>query len=386
MSKSLKNFITIEVSDEPVHSVDLRADLDQEALRDYTPRQLRMSFMLQTWNAKMDFRRDLIADVKAKEETFDNFFTNVKARINERTANPTAFDGKHHFDQPEKDLTKAYHEAQHEFRTHLCDSFNTPRALETLLNLVATVNKYLAERGQGYNIGPVRVVAEWVTRMLTMFGLGEGAASATAGQIGWGQEGEDVGAGNVSLGCMAMWCHLDADDIQLESQLDKYLRAMASFRDDVRKIAIANGSNKEILELCDRFRDQDLVNLGVQLDDGQGAGGGALYKLVDPSVLIKQREEKAALAADKAAKKAANAAAAEKQRLAQLEKGRTPPSEMYKPPHSDAYSAWDENGLPTKDKEGAEVSKAGGKKLLKEWKQQEKLHEAFLVWQREGGK
>lgn len=47
---------------------------------------------------------------------------------------------------------------------------------------------------------------------------------------------------------------------------------MASFRDDVRKIAIDGGSSKSILELCDRFRDQDLVNLGVQLDDGQGAG------------------------------------------------------------------------------------------------------------------
>lgn len=27
--------------------------------------------MLQTWNAKMDFKKDLIADVKTKEETFD---------------------------------------------------------------------------------------------------------------------------------------------------------------------------------------------------------------------------------------------------------------------------------------------------------------------------
>jgi hypothetical protein len=27
--------------------------------------------MLQTWNSKMDFRKDLLADVKAKEETFD---------------------------------------------------------------------------------------------------------------------------------------------------------------------------------------------------------------------------------------------------------------------------------------------------------------------------
>lgn len=333
----------------------------------------------------MDFRRDLIADVKAKEDTFDNFFTNVKARINERSANPTAFDGKHHFDQPEKDLTKAYHEAQHEFRSHLCDSFNTPRALETLLNLVATVNKYLAERGQGYNIGPVRVIAEWVTRMLTMFGLGEGAAASTAGQIGWGKEGENAGAANVSRETRRLQSRLVLMS-QLESELDKYLRSMVSFRDEVRKIAIGGGSSKEILELCDRFRDQELVNLGVQLDDGQGAGGGALYKLVDPSVLIKQREEKAALAADKAAKKAANAAAAEKQRLAQVEKGRIPPQEMFKPPQSDLYSEWDVNGLPTKDKEGVDVSKAGGKKLLKEWKTQEKFHEAFQASQREGPK
>ncbi len=27
--------------------------------------------MLQTWNAKMDFKKDLISDVKTKEETFD---------------------------------------------------------------------------------------------------------------------------------------------------------------------------------------------------------------------------------------------------------------------------------------------------------------------------
>lgn len=65
------------------------------------------------------------------------------------------------------------------------------------MNLIATVNKYLAERGRAYNIGPVRSIAEWVTRMLNMFGLGEGAAAASAGQVGWGKEGEEAGAGNV---------------------------------------------------------------------------------------------------------------------------------------------------------------------------------------------
>jgi cysteinyl-tRNA synthetase len=196
----------------------------------------------------------------------------------------------------------------------------------------------------------------------------------------------------------------DSLTAQFEAQLDKYIRALSWFRDDVRKLAIAGGLNKDILALCDRFRDQDLVNLGVQLDDGQGAGtsrslravlsmsdvvdGGALYKLVDPAVLIRQREEKAQLAAEKASKKAANAAAMEAKRIAALEKGRVPPAEMFRPPNvpSGTYSQWDEQGLPTHDGEGKEVSKGLSKKCAKEWKIQEKAHEGFLAWQKEGGK
>lgn len=175
---------------------------------------------------------------------------------------------------------------------------------------------------------------------------------------------------------------------QFEAKLDKYIRALASFRDDVRSLAIAGAEPKETLALCDRFRDQDLVNLGIQLDDGQGADGGALYKIVDPAVLIKAREEKAAAAADKIAKKAANAAAAEAKRIAQLEKGRIPPQELFRPPQvpEGTYTKWDENGLPTHDGQGEEVTKSAGKKLQKEWKNQEKLHEAFKAWQAGGGK
>lgn len=40
----------------------------------------------------------------------------------------------------------------------------------------------------------------------------------------------------------------------------------------MRKLSVEGGSSKDMLVLCDRFRDQDLVNLGVQLDDGQGPG------------------------------------------------------------------------------------------------------------------
>lgn len=110
-----------------------------------------------------------------------------------------------------------------------------------------------------------------------------------------------------------------------------------------------------------------------------------MYKLVDPTILIRQREEKAQAALDKVNKKAANAAAAEAKRLAILEKGRIPPREMFKPPNvSDGtWSEWDEQGLPIKDGEGKEVSKGTSKRVLKEWKGQEKAHLEFLAWERE---
>ena len=51
-----------------------------------------------------------------------------------------------------------------------------------------------------------------------------------------------------------------------------YLRALSSFRDGVRQIAIGKGESalKDILALCDRLRDEDLVPLGVALDDQEG--------------------------------------------------------------------------------------------------------------------
>lgn len=49
-----------------------------------------------------------------------------------------------------------------------------------------------------------------------------------------------------------------------------YLRALSSFRDEVRKLALKGANSKEILELCDRLRDNELVDLGVALDDQEG--------------------------------------------------------------------------------------------------------------------
>lgn len=52
-----------------------------------------------------------------------------------------------------------------------------------------------------------------------------------------------------------------------------YLHTLSAFRDGVRKVAIGKGETalKDILALCDKLRNEDLVPLGVALDDQPGA-------------------------------------------------------------------------------------------------------------------
>ncbi|WWC69630.1 cysteine-tRNA ligase [Kwoniella pini CBS 10737] len=353
MSKSLKNFITI----------------DEELSRN-TARRLRLAFMLQTWNQKLDYSRGLIADTKAKEETFDNFFANVNARLSQ--AGPSA-DGLHQNGPAEEALTIDLFETQKDFHAALCDSFNTPNAIQSLLDLIAKTNIYISSKGRDANLNVVTNIAEWITRMLRMFGLGEG--TPTKNGIGWGTAvvgGEEVNGQDIS------------------SQIEPWAKSISSFRDAVRKLAMDKSLpptelSKQILALSDRFRDEEAIALGLQLDDGQGSDGGALFKIVDPQSLIAAREEKRKIAADKLAKKEANARAAEEKRIAQLEKGKISPKDMFKPPNTPQgiYTEWDDQGLPTKDAEGKEVSKSLLKKLAKEVKVQEKLHEAYLAWVKE---
>lgn len=49
-----------------------------------------------------------------------------------------------------------------------------------------------------------------------------------------------------------------------------YLRALSSFRDQVRQLAMSGAPSSEILALTDRLRDIEMVDLGVALDDQEG--------------------------------------------------------------------------------------------------------------------
>ncbi|GAA6031429.1 hypothetical protein JCM8097_005655 [Rhodosporidiobolus ruineniae] len=342
MSKSLKNFITID-----------------DALQTHSARQLRFAFLLQNWAARLDFKESGMQEVRSAETLLNNFFALVKALATEAKERSVASDGRHHYEQPETDLMAKLADAQSAFRAALCDSFDTPTAIQVLLDLVSTTNVYLARGRNNVNVAVILAVEEFVTRQLRMFGLGEGAPADAFGErvVGWGMpvaKGDEAG-------------------VDREALLMPYLRALSGFRDQVRQLAMSGAPASEILALSDRLRDVECVDLGIALDDQDD--GRAMVKLVPPEVLRQQRDAKAAAAAEKLARKAAAAAAAEQKRLEKLEKGRVAPEEMFR---TEEYSAWDETGLPIKDKEGNELPKSRTKKLQKEQAAQKKLHDDFL--------
>ncbi|CAO3702291.1 unnamed protein product [Rhizopus stolonifer] len=338
MSKSLKNFITI-----------------QEALKTYSARQLRLFFLKHQWDAKMDFKKSSMEETIQAEQTIKNFFDNTKALTNKvkmdgsRGADELNGGITHRFRQAEKDLLQTLSDKQDALHAALCDSINTPLAMEELMDLISQTNKYTSANAKYINTHLLNKIAKWVTSILKTFGIAD--------------QGADIGFGAVA-----------GTSQNTEEVLIPYVQVLSTFRDQIRQGAREKVEHVEFLKLCDSLRDNQLVDLGVTLDDQED--GTALVKLVSREELIQQREKKLAIAAEKEAKKAAAAAERERKRLEKLEKGKLVPQEMFK--QSEEFSQFDEQGIPTHTKDGAEVAKSRKKKLMKEYETQRKLHEEYL--------
>lgn len=102
--------------------------------------------------------------------------------------------GEHNHNKDERDLLSKLQDAQVDLHAAMCDSFDTTRGLECLSSIITTANIYINSRATIANTAPLEAIAIWVTKMLRIFGLGEGPGTSLNGrpEIGWGelQEGD----------------------------------------------------------------------------------------------------------------------------------------------------------------------------------------------------
>ena len=352
MSKSLKNFITID-----------------EALNRYTSRQLRLCFALVQWNNPLDFKDTLLNESNSVESTLDKFFGKIRAlkRDNEEKLDNGELISKK-FGPLEKKLFKDFGESKADIHASLCDNLAVPLAIRGMMELVNSTNIYMNEvGGHEIKIDLLVEIVKYLTRMLKVFGF-----EVREDGLGWkdvsssGSSAAGAGTSNGSVEEVGM----------------PFVKVLSKFRDQVRKLSIEGElDSRTLLESCDRLRDEDLLELGVALDD-RSDGQGALIKFLnekEQAELLKQQREKAAVQAAKQQKKAEQARAAAAKERERIERAKVSPLEMFRGPALEQmYSKWDADGVPTHLADGEEVSKSARKKLMKQQQQQKKLHEAYL--------
>lgn len=345
MSKSLKNFITID-----------------EALSKYTSRQLRLCFALVQWNNPLDFKETLLNESNSVESTLDKFFGKIRAlkRDNEEKLDGGEIISKK-FGSLEKKLFKDFGGSKADVHAALCDNLAVPQAIRAMMELVNSTNIYMNEvGGHELKIDLLVEIVKYMTRMLKVFGF-----DVREDGLGW----KDVRSSGASAG--------GVEEVGMP-----FVKVLSKFRDQVRKLSIEGGlDSRTLLDSCDRLRDEDLLELGVALDD-RSDGQGALIKFLnekEQAELLKQQRDKAAAHAARQLKKAEQARAAAAKERERLERAKVSPLEMFRGPGLEhVYSQWDADGVPTHLADGEEVSKSARKKLVKQQQQQKKLHDAYL--------
>ena len=380
MSKSLKNFTTI-----------------REALSrgDWTPRGLRIVFLLGTWKDGIEITDDLVKACVSWEDKVDNFF--LKALDIQRNPSSTTSTGDNNSapasSEADSNILGKLSQAETNLDSALRDSFNTALAMRIISDLITDFNSTAST--SPLTDETTLTIARWVTKLVRIFGLDGKNDVNNVNLIGWSgvsipAAAEDIiyplarlrdevrrtaREGKIDTSSLQALAEEGRPEKTLAAEKVKYAEVSSQFRNDVAALAEKSAPAKELLALCDRLRDLQLWDLGIYLEDRD-----RLPALVRPlnSSLIAERASKEETARLKAEAKAKREKEEAEKKKALEEKSKLSHLELFK---TAEYSAWDDDGLPVKDASGEELPKARRKKLIKEWEKQKKLHEEWLKGQ-----
>ena len=287
MSKSLKNFITI-----------------QDALKRNSSRELRIFFLLHQWRETLDYSDSAMEEASNYEKTLREFFLNVKDLLRGGPASNTSADYYQKWGQEELELNGKLSELQDRVRVALSDNIDTKSSLEAVKNMITTCNKYLRQQKQSANRLLMKTIAEYVTQLFQIFGVIEG--------------GQSLGFPSAGTGTSS----------NTEEAVMPALEALGQFRKEVRQEARKLNATR-VLELCDQIRDDVLPELGVRLED-RGEDEPPSIKIESREALLKEREAKRQAEDAKKLekeKKKAELAAKEAEKEA---KRRVPPEQLFR--------------------------------------------------------
>ncbi|EKX54961.1 cysteinyl-tRNA synthetase [Guillardia theta CCMP2712] len=331
MSKSLKNFFTIREILKGGSTMKVSEE-ESVVLPAYSPRQLRILFMMHEWDKPMYFSKDTLDVAVGKEKTFKEFFGAVKAMAREDVKGVSSLPQA--WGEAENVLNRKIEDAQKEIAAALADNFNTPQALLRLQDLVTSCNIYMNSPDARAKFLLVNKAAVYISKIFRVLGIDDNGSDFPFLT--------SAGAGG--------------DEEVLSSALD----AFCSLREDIRaaarakeEAASAGSAASDYLELCDRVRDDVLPAIGVRLEDRPD---GFLWKLDDPEVLARERQQKLMQAAEAQKKKVENKLEKVRKELEKWSGCSVAAGEMFKP-LTDKYSKFDDQGIPTHNAAGEELSK-----------------------------
>ncbi|CAD7966915.1 unnamed protein product [Amoebophrya sp. A120] len=255
MSKSLKNFFSIK-----------------EILEKTTATQLRIAFLQQRWDRKMNYSSDQMLTAQEFDNRIRSFMGTVKQKIRNAGC-PSATEQV--WSDEEKQLSKMIQTSHAEIHEALLDNFNYPKVLQILSEMIKKCNVYMSSmetQQRSPRVLILRKAAALVTKYMKLFGV-------FAGSDELGENDASSGAGAVSK----------------EELVAPFVDALVSFRDEVKQQAMS-AKQKQTLDLCDDLRDKTLVKLGVELQDGKSMAAGATgsqgkWTLRDPNALMRERAQ-----------------------------------------------------------------------------------------------
>jgi len=349
MSKSLKNFITIRQALE-THTSPIDGTTTQT-----TARHIRLMFLMQAWDAPMNYSDREIANARKRERKFRNFFAAATEYLSQDWLGSGEELG---WSEGDRELKALLSDTKAKVNGALCQNFNTKLALMALEALMTAVNKQLAA-AEGNARGPahmlVRSAAVFVTHILRVFGVVDGS--------------DDIGFGAAAGG--------DAAAGDKNAVVGPYVDALVQFRDAVRSLARAKSDPKAFLEACDRLRDDVLVDLGVRLEDSTQDGVASRWRLDDPALLRQEQAEK--IAAEREKKRGALQRKLTKKEgeLVKAKASAVDPSNFF----DDVKAQYTEfvDGVPTKDAEGEPLPKKRIKALTKAFNNHQKDHDKLIA-------